>query len=225
MAAKIDFLDWLVKDAPFPYNESAAKRYAAALDRLPEQFGVSLPAPLGDDACSEFDLVCAAVKKHADYDSLNQECRGEIGAALKAYRKYLLFCNMAAATEADRLFSPEWFHEAAKDENWSAFMQEAEALRVDFCARYAPEKIAGLLGRNLLTSLFISEEDNKGSLPYLLEFHARMRSIFGSIAGGSAYKFGLFYHRHKEVLGNRFIEKACYLDGRRSHKGSNCDPG
>ena len=198
MAAKIDFLDWLVKDAPFPYNESAAKRYAAALDRLPEQFGVSLPAPLGDDACSEFDLVCAAVKKHADYDRLNQECRGEIGAALKAYRKYLLFCNMAAATEADRLFSPEWFHEAAKDENWSAFMQEAEALRVDFCARYAPEKIAGLLGRNLLTSLFISEEDNKGSLPYLLEFHARMRSIFGSIAGGSAYKFGLFYHRQKK---------------------------
>lgn len=49
-----------------------------------------------------------------------------------------------------------------------------------------------------MTKLFYSDEDNKTNLCYMLEFHADMRSIFGSIASGSSFKFGLFYHKKSQ---------------------------
>ena len=148
-----------------------------------------------DDTCYEFDRVCAAVIKHPDYDRLNQECRGEIGAAMKAYRKYLLFCSMATATEAVTLFSPEWFHELAQSDELRRFDEEAQHLRYVFLTQFGVEQISALSGKELLTKLFYSDVENKDNLCYTLEFRPDMREIFGSIAGGSAFKFGLFYHK------------------------------
>ena len=56
---------------------------------------------------------------------------------------------------------------------------------------YAPEVLEGLDDEHLLTSLFYSDGDNT-NLCCWLEMNKECKSYFGSISGGSAYKFGLF---------------------------------
>lgn len=62
----------------------------------------------------------------------------------------------------------------------------------EFQERFSPEKLAAIEDENLLTSLFYTVGDNKEALCCWLEHNADCREYFGSIAGGSAYKFGLF---------------------------------
>lgn len=51
--------------------------------------------------------------------------------------------------------------------------------------------------KDLLTSLFYNDEGNKSNLCYMLEMDRDLQ-IFGGISGGSAYKFGLFYHKKNQ---------------------------
>ena len=62
----------------------------------------------------------------------------------------------------------------------------------EFQERFSPEKLAAIEDENLLTSLFYTVGDNTEALCCWLEHNADCREYFGSIAGGSAYKFGLF---------------------------------
>lgn len=62
----------------------------------------------------------------------------------------------------------------------------------EFQERFSPEKLAAIEDENLLTSLFYTVGDNTEALCCWLEYNADCREYFGSIAGGSAYKFGLF---------------------------------
>ena len=62
----------------------------------------------------------------------------------------------------------------------------------EFQERFSPEKLADIEDENLLTSLFYTVGDNTEALCCWLEHNADCREYFGSIAGGSAYKFGLF---------------------------------
>ena len=62
----------------------------------------------------------------------------------------------------------------------------------EFQEKFAPEKLAAIEDENLLTSLFYTVGDNTEALCCWLEHNADCREYFGSIAGGSAYKFGLF---------------------------------
>lgn len=61
-----------------------------------------------------------------------------------------------------------------------------------FQKEYAPEKLEALDDASILSRLFYTVGDNAESLCYYLEMNKECRSYFGSIAGGSAYKFGLF---------------------------------
>ena len=61
-----------------------------------------------------------------------------------------------------------------------------------FQKEYAPEKLEALDDASILPKLFYTIGDNAESLCYYLEMNKECRSYFGSIAGGSAYKFGLF---------------------------------
>src|SRR5262245_38532739 len=65
-----------------------------------------------------------------------------------------------------------------------------------FRSRFGPEKLAGLDGEALLETMHA--HGNKDSLVYWLEFKNddEFPARFGGIAGGSAYKFGVF--RRKE---------------------------
>lgn len=50
----------------------------------------------------------------------------------------------------------------------------------------------------MLTSLFYNDEGTKTNLCYRLEMDKDIREVFGSISGGAAYKFGLFYHKKNQ---------------------------
>ncbi len=64
-----------------------------------------------------------------------------------------------------------------------------------FLERFAPEKLAALPDAELLRAVFYSAGNDQDALWYWLEKNADCRDFFGSIAGGSAYKFGLFQKR------------------------------
>ncbi len=69
---------------------------------------------------------------------------------------------------------------------------EVEAAMEEFKAAYSPEKLEALDDDSLLSALFYSLGDNTKALCCYIEMNKACRSYFGSIAGGSAYKFGLF---------------------------------
>src|SRR5690349_9771144 len=66
-----------------------------------------------------------------------------------------------------------------------------------FRNRFGPDKLANLDGEALLTTMHA--HGNKDSLVYWIEFKndEEFPARFGSIAGGSAFKFGIF--RRKET--------------------------
>lgn len=67
-----------------------------------------------------------------------------------------------------------------------------EQCRTEFMERYSPDKLESLSDSELLEYIFYSDGDNSESLCYWIERNPQCREFFGSISGGSAYKFGLF---------------------------------
>ena len=63
-----------------------------------------------------------------------------------------------------------------------------DSTRHGFFERFSPENLSKLSGSELLDAIF----SGKQSLCYQLEFNPTIKRYFGSISGGSAYKFGLF---------------------------------
>lgn len=61
-----------------------------------------------------------------------------------------------------------------------------------FREKFSPEALLKLNDSNIRQEMFYTSEQTNDSLCYWLEFNSFSRSQFGSIAGGSAYKFGLF---------------------------------
>ncbi len=92
-------------------------------------------------------------------------------------------------------YSPEWFYNEAQKPEWIAFIRKADTLHENFINHFGIEHLKSLSGKELLTSLFYNDKGNKLNLCYVLEMDKDMREIFGSIAGGAAYTFGLFFHK------------------------------
>ena len=92
-------------------------------------------------------------------------------------------------------YSPEWFYNEAQKPEWIAFIRKADTLHENFINHFGIEHLKSLSGKELLTSLFYNDKGNKLNICYVLEMDKDMREIFGSIAGGAAYKFGLFFHK------------------------------
>lgn len=92
-------------------------------------------------------------------------------------------------------YSPEWFYNEAQKPEWIAFIRKADTLHENIINHFGIEHLKSLSGKELLTSLFYNDKGNKLNLCYVLEMDKDMREIFGSIAGGAAYKFGLFFHK------------------------------
>ena len=92
-------------------------------------------------------------------------------------------------------YSPEWFYNESQTPEWISFAHKADELRENFINLFGIEHLKSLSGKDLLTSLFYNDEGNKTNLCYMLEMDKEIREVFGSISGGAAYKFGLFYHK------------------------------
>jgi 5-methylcytosine-specific restriction protein B len=83
------------------------------------------------------------------------------------------------------------------DEGILPSWRQLEEYYATFRARFAPERLLRLDGEALLETLH--DQSNRDSLVYWLEFKndEELPAIFGSIAGGSALKFGIY--RRKET--------------------------
>lgn len=70
--------------------------------------------------------------------------------------------------------------------------EDVEAVSVEFNSKYSPEVLKNLSDDELLSYIFYTVGENQDALCYWLERDSDCREHFGSISGGSAYKFGLF---------------------------------
>lgn len=77
--------------------------------------------------------------------------------------------------------------------------EEFEENRRLFMEKFAPEKLMALEGSKLLDTIFYTTGDNTESLCCWIEMNKDCRKAFGSIAGGSAFKFGLFQKKETGV--------------------------
>lgn len=69
---------------------------------------------------------------------------------------------------------------------------EIISLLNDFKEKFAPEVLKSLSDDELLRHIFLTADGNNDSLCYHLEFNPKLKKTFGSISGGSSFKFGLF---------------------------------
>ena len=69
---------------------------------------------------------------------------------------------------------------------------EIVSLLNDFKEKFAPEVLKSLSDDELLGYIFLTADGNNDSLCYHLEFNPKLKKTFGSISGGSSFKFGLF---------------------------------
>ena len=69
---------------------------------------------------------------------------------------------------------------------------EIISLLNDFKDKFAPEVLKSLSDDELLGYIFLTADGNNDSLCYHLEFNPKLKRTFGSISGGSSFKFGLF---------------------------------
>lgn len=76
---------------------------------------------------------------------------------------------------------------------------DAEDVRNRLLERFSPEKLKALPDDKLLQTMFYSADSDNDSLSYFLEFDANCKQLYGSISGGSAYKFILFQRKEDGV--------------------------
>lgn len=69
---------------------------------------------------------------------------------------------------------------------------EIVSLLNDFKEKFSPDVLKSLSDDELLNYIFLTADDNNDSLCYHLEFNPKLKRTFGSISGGSSFKFGLF---------------------------------
>lgn len=102
--------------------------------------------------------------------------------------------NIQITENGSGKYSPDWFYNEAQIPECISLAHKANELRENFINLFGVAKLKSLSGRELLTSLFYNDEGNKTNLCYMLEMDKSLH-LFGGISGGSAYKFGLFYHK------------------------------
>ena len=108
-----------------------------------------------------------------------------MSAGLDLYKRFLLERN-----DTSDMFSPEWFR--AKAAEYPTLDEEAKQLLADFQTKFAPEFLASLSGVEMLNTIFLNAV-NAENVCRVLEFGPQIKDTFGSIKGGNAYKYGLYY--------------------------------
>lgn len=106
------------------------------------------------------------------------------GVELNEYQK-------AAAAIYEYVFAAGYKLEASED--------TIQSLYSDFNAKFSPEALSRIPDADLLTSLFYSSESTNDCLCYWLEFNTQIKKYFGSISGGSSFKFGLYQRKEDNV--------------------------
>ncbi|WP_292210779.1 AAA family ATPase [Butyrivibrio sp.] len=75
---------------------------------------------------------------------------------------------------------------------FSVAREVIDSAKQDFIKKFGPEALLNIPDDELLSKVFFTVGDNTDSLCCYLEMNKECRGLFGSISGGSSYKFGLF---------------------------------
>lgn len=126
----------------------------------------------------EQEEIVADRAKH--YDPANEEQ----DVALDAYKEAALVIKDYVLTSGFNLDAPQ---------------DALESIYDSFNEKFSPEALSHIPDSELLTSLFYSSESTNDCMCYWLEFNIQSRKYFGSIAGGSSFKFGLFQRKEDGV--------------------------
>lgn len=126
---------------------------------------------------------------------VNEDVRKRFIHRLKNLKIYNVDMNFGDDTQASNsnnidTLTPEWFETKAKD--FPDYDRKGNELREKFLKKYGVDRIEHLRGKELLTTIFLNNE-NRDNLCYELEFSSDNREYFGSIKSGTAYKYGLHY--------------------------------
>ncbi len=127
---------------------------------------------------------------------------------------------MASADSCNPLLDPDEMPDGSSAENFDEYELAAESLKdyvleegfdipttpeeieatlSEFKQAYAPEVLEALDDDSILPAIFYTAGDNTNALCCWLEMNKECCTYFGSIAGGSAYKFGLFQRKETGV--------------------------
>lgn len=135
------------------------------------------------------DRYVSRMKSDDRYEDYNRKRgNGALSAGLEMYRRFLE--ETIVSNDELKKYSPNWFREKAKE--YPTLDSEALALLQDFQKKFAPNILAALEGENLLNTIFLNDE-NHDNLCRTLEFGAKIKDTFGSIKGGTSFKYGLYY--------------------------------
>lgn len=186
------FVEWLttaLKANGTQYSESTRQQYISALKAVATQFSGAIgPFTSVFEIADEesFERAVAAIKSDGTYEEFNRSRgNGSLSAGLDLYKRFLLERN-----DTSNMFSPEWFREKAAE--YPTLDDEAEKLLADFQAKFNPEYLASLSGVEMLNTIFLNAA-NAENMCRALEFGPQIKDTFGSIKGGNAYKYGLYY--------------------------------
>lgn len=87
--------------------------------------------------------------------------------------------------------TPEWFK--AKAAEFASDEDKAKEMYSDFAAKYGPSVLLSKSGEELLKLLFLNGDCN--DLCHELEYVKLNNEFFGSVKGGSAFKYPMFYDK------------------------------
>lgn len=200
-----EFKKWLAahsKTNGIAYSENTRNQYISALKAVSGSFAGAITPYTSIFEITQvatFDRALSAIKANERYEAFNKaRGNGSLSAGLVLYRRFLV--EKASGEDVEYL-SPAWFRLAA--EKYVQVDTESNALYQQFQSLYAPEKLRTLSDDDLLGYIFLGVNDR--SLCNALEFDAQYTQ-FGSIAGGTAYKYNLFYSRNEETWKTSFGE-------------------
>ena len=180
----------LVKDNGEHYSDNTKNQYIGALKAAGSEFAGSIE-PFASifeiDDVDIFERAVSAIKSDEGYEEFNRSRgNGSLSAGLDLYARFLHEKNDTTS----RMFTPEWFQKKASE--YPTIDDEAEKLLADFQSKFNPEYLASLSGVEMLNTIFLNAA-NADNVCRVLEFGPQIKDTFGSIKGGNAYKYGLYY--------------------------------
>ena len=186
------FKKWLssvTKSNGETYSENTRNQYIGALKAAGSSFGSAI-GPFSSIFeivdVETFERAVTAIKADDAFEEFNRNRgNGSLSAGLDLYKRFLLERN-----EYSSMFSPEWFCEKAAE--YPTLDAEAKQLLTDFQDKFAPDYLATLSGVDMLNTIFLNAV-NAENVCRVLEFGPQIKDTFGSIKGGNAYKYGLYY--------------------------------
>ena len=120
------------------------------------------------------------------------------------------YSHFETSTPNFEVLTPEWFKH--KGEEFVPEDTEAAAMYVEFEERFGVEALNALSREDLLKSLFLG--GNNDNLCHELEYVKRNTELFGSVKGGNAYKYPLFFDKESStwISGTRYNPKQLTLE-------------